>query len=58
VKKPTSDGIVTSLELFDSKGDHIVMLFGARKPGEVELDGWRELAASLTMLDGGNEASA
>jgi putative hemin transport protein len=57
VKKPTSDGIVTSLELFDANGEHIAMLFGARKPGEAELAGWRELAAGLTPLDGG-EASA
>lgn len=41
VRKPTDDGIVTSLELFDSKGGAIVMFFGERKPGSPELDSWR-----------------
>ncbi|MFM0738777.1 hemin-degrading factor [Paraburkholderia xenovorans] len=50
VRKPTSDGIVTSLELFDAQGENIAMLFGARKPGTPELDGWRELIAELEPL--------
>ena len=41
VRKPTDDGIVTSLEIFDSKGEAIVMFFGERKPGSPELDSWR-----------------
>ncbi len=41
VRKPTDDGIVTSLELFDSKGGAIVMFFGERKPGSPELETWR-----------------
>jgi putative hemin transport protein len=57
VRKPTSDGIVTSLELFDAQGTNIAMLFGARKPGLPELEGWRTLIASLPPLAGG-EASA
>jgi putative hemin transport protein len=47
VRKPTADGIVTSLELFDANGDNIAMLFGARKPGQPELAGWRALVAQL-----------
>jgi putative hemin transport protein len=50
VRKPTSDGIVTSLELFDGKGESIAMLFGARKPGSPELAGWRELIADIAPL--------
>jgi putative hemin transport protein len=50
VRKPTSDGIVTSLELFDAQGENIAMLFGARKPGTPELEGWRELIAELEPL--------
>ncbi len=38
VRKPTDDGIVTSLELYDSKGEAIVMFFGERKPGSPELE--------------------
>jgi putative hemin transport protein len=47
VRKPTSDGIVTSLELFDAQGENIAMLFGARKPGSPELEGWRELIEEI-----------
>ncbi|WJF92058.1 ChuX/HutX family heme-like substrate-binding protein [Paraburkholderia bonniea] len=50
VRKPTSDGIVTSLELFDANGENIAMLFGARKPGTPELEGWRDLIAGLAPL--------
>jgi len=43
VKKPTVDGLVTSVELFDAKGDTIVMFFGERKPGSHELCEWRHI---------------
>jgi putative hemin transport protein len=43
VRKPTDDGIVTSLELFDSEGQAITMFFGERKPGSPELDAWRKI---------------
>lgn len=47
VRKPTSDGLVTSLELFDAQGDTIAMFFGERKPGRPELCAWRELIDGL-----------
>lgn len=47
VRKPTDDGIVTSLELFDAAGETIALLFGARKPGASELPQWRERIAEL-----------
>ncbi len=47
VRKPTEDGIVTSLELFDAAGENLAMLFGARKPGIPELQDWRALVAAL-----------
>ncbi|MBR9922706.1 MAG: hemin-degrading factor [Bacteroidetes bacterium] len=47
VKKPTKDGIVTSLELFDKNGELIVYFFGKRKPGIPELKSWREVVASI-----------
>lgn len=50
VEKPTEDGIVSSLEVFDAAGDVMVMLFGARKPGQPELQGWKDLMAELTTL--------
>ena len=43
VKKPTVDGLVTSVELFDASGDTIVMFFGERKPGTHELCEWRNV---------------
>ncbi len=48
VKKPTSDGLVHSLELFDAAGETIAMFFGERKPGQAERCDWRNLLASLS----------
>jgi len=47
VRKPTDDGVVTSLELFDASGSAIATLFGRRKPGQAEDPAWRALCASL-----------
>ncbi|SAI20717.1 heme degradase [Bordetella ansorpii] len=47
VAKPTRDGWVTSLELYAANGDLIVQFFGARKPGQPELGGWRDLLKGL-----------
>lgn len=47
VKKPTVDGLVTSLELFDSDGETIAMFFGERKPGQRERSEWRALIDSI-----------
>jgi putative hemin transport protein len=47
VRKPTVDGLVSSLELFDAAGRTIAMFFGERKPGQAERCEWRELLASL-----------
>ena len=47
VRKPTEDGVVTSLELYDQHGDTIAYVFGKRKPGLPELEAWRELIATL-----------
>ncbi len=40
-KKPTADGIVTGLELFDKNGQNLALIFGERKPGKPELESWR-----------------
>ncbi|MGQ0510836.1 MAG: hemin-degrading factor [Betaproteobacteria bacterium] len=47
VRKPTTDGDVTSLELFDVDGETIALLFGKRKPGVPESTAWRELLGRL-----------
>lgn len=49
VRKPTVDGLVSSLELFDSQGETLAMLFGARKPGQPEACDWRALLEPLTQ---------
>ncbi len=47
VRKPTVDGVVTSLEVFDESGNNLALFFGKRKPGEAEDPGWRELLETL-----------
>lgn len=47
VKKPTTDGIVTSVEVFDARKDLICQFFGKRKPGQTELTEWTDLVAKL-----------
>ncbi|WP_215405479.1 ChuX/HutX family heme-like substrate-binding protein [Janthinobacterium sp. JC611] len=49
VKKPTVDGLVTSVELFDARGDAIVMFFGERKPGVHELCEWRHIVERVAQ---------
>ena len=50
VRKPTEDGIVTSLEIFDKDNELIATFFGKRKPGIPELDLWREITAELPKV--------
>jgi putative hemin transport protein len=47
VRKPTEDGMVTGLEVFDAAGELIVQFFGKRKPGRPEREGWRAIIAEL-----------
>ncbi len=51
VRKPTKDGDVNSVELFDAQGETIVQFFGKRKPGIPELPEW------LSLVDGLPRAS-
>lgn len=43
VRKPTVDGIVSSVEVFDREGELIVQFFGKRKPGIPESQDWRSI---------------
>jgi len=47
VRKPTRDGVVTSVELFDADGFCFAQFFGERKPGQSEREDWRALASEL-----------
>lgn len=55
VRKPTDDGIVTSLELFTEDGEMITYFFGARKPGKPELTEWTGILEELagSSIDAG-----
>lgn len=45
--KPTNDGVVTSLELYDMEGELAITFFGKRKPGIPELPEWQAIIAEL-----------
>ncbi|BDD03053.1 hemin-degrading factor [Aureibacter tunicatorum] len=47
VKKPTKDGVVTSIELFDKDRTLICQFFGLRKPGSPEREDWRQVVSDL-----------
>lgn len=48
VRKPTVDGIVTGLELFDENGNTIAQFFGKRKPGIPESYDWKAVVNEVT----------
>jgi putative hemin transport protein len=47
VRKPTEDGMVKSIEVFNKRKELIVTLFGKRKPGTAELTEWSDLVEEL-----------
>jgi putative hemin transport protein len=47
VHKNTTEGLVSSLELFDKEGEMIAQFFGLRKPGIPQLKAWKDLIDSL-----------
>jgi len=47
VRKPSADGIVTSIECFDANGVMVVQFFGKRKPGIPELPEWAALVGEV-----------
>ncbi|MGK6350783.1 hemin-degrading factor [Parapedobacter sp. DT-150] len=49
VRKPTEDGIVTSLEAFDTDGNVIVQFFGKRKPRIPEREDWRQVVNDYAL---------
>src|SRR3546814_8316419 len=48
VRKPTRDGIVTALEVYDAEGRQIAQMFGERHDGEKELADRRTLMETRT----------
>jgi len=51
VRKPATDGHVTSIEAYDAAGKLIIQFFGKRKEGSVERDDWRSLVETLPRQD-------
>lgn len=51
VRKPTEDGVITALELYDEEHQLVAQFFGARKPGIAERAGWRDIVARLEAGD-------
>ena len=47
VRKPTEDGLVSSLELYDEKGETIALVFAKRKEGEAALEAWDSMLSCL-----------
>lgn len=47
VRKPTADGLISSLELYAADGELIAQCFGQRKPGQPERCAWRQLLDGL-----------
>ena len=47
VRKPTRDGLVTSLEIYDAAGAQIALMFGERGEGKAERADWRALVDAL-----------
>ncbi|WP_455475666.1 hemin-degrading factor [Bartonella sp. B17] len=50
VRKPTSDGYVSSLEVFNKNGEMIIQFFGLRKERKQEREDWRSLLNSLPSI--------
>ncbi|NVK20364.1 MAG: hemin-degrading factor [Methylocystaceae bacterium] len=46
-RKPTKDGIVTSLEVVDGEGNIIITFYGQRLEGQNERTAWREIIDAL-----------
>lgn len=49
VRRPTVDGTVTALELFDVDGTHVISMFGERGEGRAERPEWREILTELSL---------
>ncbi|AHM74202.1 hemin-degrading factor [Yersinia hibernica] len=54
-RKPTKDGFISSLELLDKQGQHIVQIFGQRDEGQSEQSQWHQQLAALPAIGSGDE---
>ncbi len=56
VRKPTSDGHVTSVEVYDGNRELIIQFFGKRQEGSDERAGWRTAVERLPLHNQSNAA--
>jgi putative hemin transport protein len=56
VRKPTSDGHVSSVEVYDNAGELIIQFFGKRQEGTDERPQWRSVVEALPVLSQTNAA--
>ncbi|CAB5570710.1 hemin-degrading factor [Providencia hangzhouensis] len=49
-RKPTQDGHVTSLEVFDNQGNQIAQMYGQRTEGTPEQEQWRQQVTALPRI--------
>lgn len=49
-RKPTKEGFVSSLELLDKQGKHILQIFGQRSEGQPEQNIWHDQLAELIAI--------
>jgi putative hemin transport protein len=47
VKRPAKDGVITSVEFYDAKGEQVVNFFSRRDRNKEETAAWRNIVASL-----------
>ncbi|EAQ63913.1 hemin transport protein HmuS [Marinomonas sp. MED121] len=58
VRKPSADGDITSLELYDGAGETIAQFFGQREEGNPENTTWRHFAERLLEAETNLEVEA
>ena len=56
MRKPTKDGHVTSVELYDANRELIIQFFSKRHEGEVERGEWRSVVEQLPLFATSNAA--
>ena len=56
VRKPTADGHVTSVEVYDANRELIIQFFSKRHEGKAERDEWRAIVEALPLFAQSNAA--
>ncbi|CQJ46547.1 hemin-degrading factor [Yersinia rohdei] len=54
-RKPTKEGLVSSLEILDKQGKHILQVFGQRSEGQAEQHEWHQQLSKLTAIGSPDE---